>query len=122
MEMLRWFAGLLAVFCLLAVVRVEWLDHQAGGAIRQKLELEPDFKWRMSRDSSADPSPYDRVGDALSVWGLALHPAAIVLTLVALFRQARDGTKRLGWTVLATLGMGFLALAIYRQYFASLGW
>ena len=120
--MLRWFAGLLTVFCLLAVVRVEWLDHQAGGAIRQKLEQEPDSKWRMSSAASVDPSPHDRVGRALKTWGVALHPVAVILIFVALFRQARDGPWRLGWTMLATLGMGFLALAIYRQYFASLGW
>lgn len=118
----RWFAGILAVFCLVAVVRVEWLDHQAGGAIHQKLEQEPDSKWRLSTASTGGPGPSDRVGKALRTWGVALHPVAIVLTLLALFRQARDGPWRFGWAIFASLGMVFLAVAFYRQYFVALGW
>lgn len=120
--MLRCFAGLLAVFCLLAVVRVEWLDYRAGGAIRQKLEQEPDLRWTVQAGPDAVATPRDRVGRNLKTWGLALHPAAVLLTFVALFRQARDGPWRAGWTALASLGMLFLGLAFYRQYFVALGW
>ena len=120
--MFRWVAGVLAVFCLVAVVRLEWLDHRAGGAIRQKLEQEPDSKWRLSGASDDGPSLRDRVGEALRTWGVALHPVAMVLTLMALFRQARDGPWRSGWAVFASLGLAFLAVAFFRQYFTALGW
>lgn len=116
--MLRWFAALLAVFCLIAVVRIEWLDFEAGGVIGRKLETEPEMKWVVSKGMGAA----DRVGVALMTWGVALHGVAMVLVFVALFRQARDGPWRVGWAVLATLGMVFLCWAIFRQYFAALGW
>ncbi|MGB6223202.1 hypothetical protein [Haloferula sp.] len=116
--MLRWFAGLLAVFCSIAVARVEWLDFQAGGVIRRKLETESGMRWSIAKAMG----PADQVGVALMTWGVALHGVAVLLVFVALFRQARDGPWRVGWAVFATLGMVFLCWVFYRQYFAALGW
>lgn len=120
--MLRWIAGLLAIFCLIAVARVEWLDYQAGGAIQQKLEQEPDLKWRTSRATDVGPDPRGRVGNALKSWGVGLHAVAMLLVFLSLFKQVGDGPWRSGWAAFSMLGMTLLVWAFYRQYFAALGW
>ena len=56
--MLRWFAGLIAVFCVIAVARIEWLDLQTAGVIRRKLENEPGMKWLLGKTMG----PADQVG------------------------------------------------------------
>jgi len=35
-----------AVFCAITVIRIEFLDHAAGGAIARKIAQEPHSKWR----------------------------------------------------------------------------
>lgn len=120
--MLRWFTGLLAVFCLLAFVRIEWLDHQAGGAIHQKLAREPEVRWVIYKTLDAEVRLRNDVGHGLMTLGVALHVAALGLVFISLFRQVRDGPWRSGWTVFASLGVAFLVFAFSRRYFVALGW
>ena len=120
--MLRWLAGFMAFFCLFAVARIEWLDERAGGAIQEKLMLEPDLKWVIHKTLDPKLELKNSVGLSLMTFGVSVHVVAIILIFLSLFRQARDGPWRSGWAALASLGMILLVWVFYRQYFAALGW
>jgi hypothetical protein len=115
---------LLAAFVVQTVVRVEILNYEAGKYLpRTDRNAEGTFadgKWR----SSMENSPRDQLRSLVRTWGLMqflLAPLLLIIAVVVFFKSRRSWVKIAATFSVIVAGVA-ITLALYREYYRSLGW
>jgi hypothetical protein len=109
----------LAAWTFIVAVRIELLNAEAGYYLPGR-HGDTIGKWRIS----ADDSPRDRLRGLVSRYGIWQYPLTVVLVFSSFFICVSSASMVKRWTAVCTglIGLAALGLAIYREYFPSLGW
>jgi hypothetical protein len=109
----------LAAWISLVAVRIELLNAEAGYYLPGR-HGDTIGKWRVS----ADDSQRDRLRAMVSGYGIWQYPLTLMLGIFSIFFWFRNASMVWRYTAVCTglVSIAALGLAIYREYFPSLGW
>jgi hypothetical protein len=115
---------LLTTIVLQTAVRIEVLNFQAGSYLPRK-DRNPDGtladgKWRLSLENS----PRDKLRALVETFGLLqylLAPLLLIFAIIVLLKSRRSWIK-IGAMLSLLASTCAMSLALYREYYQSLGW